>query len=153
MSLLRFSIVMPTYNHGRWIDIALRSIFDQGVSDPEVIVIDSVSTDETPQILAGYRDRITWRCEKDNGQADAINRGFTVVRGDIVAWLNSDDTYLPGAFARVEAAFAAACAMRMDMAPARSPIPDPRSFCPIRPPHSPPLAPAPARPSDRTSGR
>jgi glycosyltransferase involved in cell wall biosynthesis len=107
MSPPRFSIVMPTYNHGRWIDIALRSIFDQGIADVEVIVMDSVSTDDTPEILGRYGDRITWVREKDKGQADAINRGFARTHGEVVAWLNSDDTYLPGAFARVSEAFAA----------------------------------------------
>jgi glycosyltransferase involved in cell wall biosynthesis len=107
MSTPRFSIVMPTYNHARWIDIALRSIFDQGVAKVEVIVMDSVSTDDTPRILERYGDRITWVREKDKGQADAINRGFSRARGEIVAWLNSDDTYLPGALAHVDAAFAA----------------------------------------------
>ncbi|MEY4938647.1 MAG: hypothetical protein RIQ93_382 [Verrucomicrobiota bacterium] len=103
----RFSIVVPTYNHGRWIEIALRSIFDQGIPNPEVLVMDAVSTDETPQILERYRDRITWHRRPDKGQADAINQGLGLARGEIVAWLNSDDTYLPGAFAQVEAAFAA----------------------------------------------
>lgn len=107
MTRPRFSIVMPTYNHGRWIDVALRSIFDQGVSSLEVTVMDSVSTDGTPEILAGYGDRIRWVRRKDKGQADAINQGFALATGEIVAWLNSDDTYLPGAFARVEEAFAA----------------------------------------------
>lgn len=107
MNAPRFSIVMPTYNHGRWIETALRSIFDQGIAEVEVIVMDSVSTDDTPQILERYRDRITWVRKKDKGQADAINQGFALARGEIVAWLNSDDTYLPGAFAHVVAAFAA----------------------------------------------
>lgn len=109
MTAPRFSIVMPTYNHGRWIETALRSVFDQGVSaaDLELLVMDAVSTDETPQILDRYRDRIVWHRRKDKGQADAINQGLALVRGDIVAWLNSDDTYLPGAFAHVEAAFTA----------------------------------------------
>ncbi len=107
MNAPRLSIVMPTFNHARWIETALRSIFDQGIADVEVIVMDAVSTDDTPQILERYRDRIAWVREKDQGQADAINRGFARARGEIVAWLNSDDTYLPGAFARVLAAFAA----------------------------------------------
>jgi glycosyltransferase involved in cell wall biosynthesis len=107
MSSPRFSIVMPTYNHARWIETSLRSIFDQNVPNVEVIVMDSVSTDGTPEILERYRDRISWVREKDKGQADAINRGFKLSRGEIVAWLNSDDTYLPGALGRVEAAFAA----------------------------------------------
>jgi len=109
MSAPRFSIVMPTYNHGRWIETALRSIFDQGVggADLELLVMDAMSTDETPEILERFRDRIVWHRRKDKGQADAINQGLALARGEIVAWLNSDDTYLPGAFARVEAAFAA----------------------------------------------
>ena len=107
MSPPRFSIVMPTYNHGRWIDTSLRSIFDQGVSDLEVLVMDSLSTDDTPAILERYVGRITWQRRKDKGQADAINLGLAAAQGEIVAWLNSDDTYLPGAFARVQAAFTA----------------------------------------------
>jgi glycosyltransferase involved in cell wall biosynthesis len=103
----RFTIVMPTYNHGRWIETALRSIFDQGEPDLEVIVLDALSTDDTPQILERFRDRIDWRRRPDRGQADAINEGLALARGEIVAWLNSDDTYLPGALARVRAAFAA----------------------------------------------
>ncbi|MEO5961533.1 MAG: glycosyltransferase family 2 protein, partial [Opitutaceae bacterium] len=107
MTAPRFSIVMPTYNHGRWIETALRSIFDQGVPDIELLVMDALSTDDTPQILERYRDRLAWYRRKDKGQADAINQGLALARGEIVAWLNSDDTYLPGAFARVAAAFAA----------------------------------------------
>jgi len=97
---------MPTFNHGRWIETALRSIFDQRVPDVEVLVMDSLSSDDTPQILARYQDQIVWHRRKDRGQADAINQGLALAQGEIVAWLNSDDTYLPGAFARVQAAFA-----------------------------------------------
>lgn len=107
MNTPRFTIVMPTYNHARWIETALRSILDQGIDELELLVMDAVSTDETPAILERYRDRITWHRRKDNGQADAINQGLALARGEIVAWLNSDDTYLPGALSRVEAAFAA----------------------------------------------
>lgn len=107
MTSHRFSIVMPTFNHGRWIETALRSIFEQGVPETEVIVMDSVSTDNTPEILARFGDRIRWQRRKDKGQADAINQGFALASGEIVAWLNSDDTYLPQAFERVLAAFAA----------------------------------------------
>lgn len=107
MSFPAFSIVMPTFNHGRWIETALRSIFDQGVEQVEILVMDSVSTDDTPQILARFGDRIRWQRRKDHGQADAINQGFVLATGEIVAWLNSDDTYLPDALSRVQAAFAA----------------------------------------------
>lgn len=101
----RFSIVVPTFNHARWIDVALRSILDQGVDDVEILVMDAVSTDGTAEILAGYGDRIVWHRRPDRGQADAINQGMALARGEIVAWLNSDDTYLPGTLRRVEAAF------------------------------------------------
>jgi glycosyltransferase involved in cell wall biosynthesis len=107
MTRPRFSLVMPTYNHGRWIDTALRSIFDQAHPSVEVVVLDAVSTDQTPQILAGYGNRITWHRRKDKGQADAINQGLAGATGEIVAWLNSDDSYLPGALARVDEAMAA----------------------------------------------
>lgn len=98
---------MPTYNHGRWIDQALRSIFDQAPFTKEVLVMDSVSTDQTPEILASYGDKIIWTRRKDRGQADAINQGLSRARGDFVAWLNSDDMYLPHTLSRVHAAFAA----------------------------------------------
>jgi len=107
MTRPRFTLVMPTYNHGRWIDIALRSIFDQAQPSIEVLVMDAVSTDATPSILSGYGDRIIWHRRKDEGQADAINQGLALARGEIVAWLNSDDTYLPVALTRVNAAFEA----------------------------------------------
>jgi glycosyltransferase involved in cell wall biosynthesis len=77
------------------------------VPDVEVLVMDAISTDETAQLLDRHRDRITWHRRPDKGQADAINQGLSLARGEIVAWLNSDDTYLPGAFARVQDAFAA----------------------------------------------
>ena len=98
---------MPTYNHGRWIEEALRSILEQAPYTLEIRVMDSVSTDATPEILARYAGRIHWVREKDKGQADAINRGLAQCRGEIVAWLNSDDSYLPHALSRVEAAFSA----------------------------------------------
>lgn len=101
----RFSIVMPTFNHGRWIEQALNSIFEQAPYRMEVRVMDSLSTDNTPEVLARYSGRIKWIREKDGGQADAINRGLSMASGEIVAWLNSDDSYLPHALARVDAAF------------------------------------------------
>lgn len=103
----RFSIIMPTYNQGRWIETALRSVLDQAPYTLELLVMDAVSTDATPGILERYQSQITWHRRPDRGQADAINQGFGLARGDIVAWLNSDDLYLPHALARVEAAFTA----------------------------------------------
>lgn len=103
-----FTIVMPTRNHARWIDDAVRSVLDQNFPGRiELVVFDALSDDATPQILERYRDRLIWRRECDAGQVDAINRGLREARGQIVAWLNSDDLYLPGALVRVHAAFAA----------------------------------------------
>ncbi|MBE7538557.1 MAG: glycosyltransferase [Opitutaceae bacterium] len=107
MTAPRFSLVMPTFNHGRWIEQALRSMLDQAPFPLEIHVMDAVSTDDTAGILARYSDKIQWVRERDNGQADAINRGLARSRGEIVAWLNSDDSYLPHALARVDAAFSA----------------------------------------------
>ncbi|HVU24975.1 MAG TPA: glycosyltransferase [Opitutus sp.] len=107
-----FTIIMPTRNHARWIEAAVRSVLEQDFRGRvELVVFDALSDDATPQILERYRDRLTWRREADAGQVDAINRGLREARGEIVAWLNSDDLYLPGALARVHAAFAADSAL------------------------------------------
>jgi glycosyltransferase involved in cell wall biosynthesis len=103
-----FTIVMPTRNHARWIEQAVRSVLDQQCEGAiELVVCDALSTDGTAEILQRYEGRLTWRRAADRGQFDAINQGFAAARGEIVAWLNSDDLYLPGAFAAVQAAFAA----------------------------------------------
>ncbi|HRP03948.1 MAG TPA: glycosyltransferase family 2 protein [Opitutaceae bacterium] len=105
MTAPRFSIIMPTFNHGRWIEQALRSILDQAPHRIEIRVMDSLSTDNTAEVLERYTGCVHWNREKDAGQADAINRGLAMASGEIIAWLNSDDGYLPHAFARVDAAF------------------------------------------------
>lgn len=103
-----FSIIMPTRNHARWIEQAVCSVLDQKISGRvELLVFDALSDDDTPKILERYRDRISCRRAADRGQVDAINRGLNEAHGDIVAWLNSDDLYLPEAFRRVQEAFAA----------------------------------------------
>jgi len=68
--------------------------------------MDGGSTDETLDILKRYDGRFEWRSAKDNGQADAVNRGFEMARGEIFTFLNADDTYLPGAVSRAVEAFA-----------------------------------------------
>ena len=91
------SIVTPSYNHGLYIEATIQSVLQQDYPNLEYIVIDGGSQDDTVEILKRYADRLCWISEPDHGQADAINKGFRMARGEILAWLNSDDTYLPGA--------------------------------------------------------
>lgn len=101
-----FTIVMPTRNQARWIDEAVRSVLEQqDAGAVELVVYDALSDDGTAAILERHRGRLVWRREADRGQVDAINRGLREARGEIVAWLNSDDAYLPGALQQVRAAF------------------------------------------------
>ena len=103
----RFSIVMPSYSSGAFIERSIRSVLDQGWPDTELIVIDGGSRDETVAVLEHYADRLTyWESVADRGQSDALNKGFARATGQIYGWLNADDLYLPEAFARVAAAFA-----------------------------------------------
>jgi glycosyltransferase involved in cell wall biosynthesis len=91
------SIVTPSYNQGRFIEATIKSVLEQDYPNLEYIVVDGGSTDNTLDILHKYSEKLKWVSEKDNGQSDAINKGFKMARGEIVAWLNSDDTYEPGA--------------------------------------------------------
>ena len=97
------SIVTPSFNQGRFIRETIESVLGQSYPRIEYIVMDGGSTDETVKILREYDDRLTWVSERDRGQADAINKGWRRARGSVLAYLNSDDTYLPGAVARAVA--------------------------------------------------
>jgi glycosyltransferase involved in cell wall biosynthesis len=91
------TIITPSYNQGRFIEETINSVLSQDYSNIEYIVVDGGSSDNTIDILRKYDGKLTWISEKDNGQSDAINKGFKMATGEIVAWLNSDDTYEPGA--------------------------------------------------------
>lgn len=96
--LPKISVVTPSYNQGTLIEETIQSVINQRYPNVEYIVIDGGSTDETVSILEKYKDIFAyWVSEKDAGQTDAINKGLARVTGDIVAILNSDDVYLPGA--------------------------------------------------------
>jgi glycosyltransferase involved in cell wall biosynthesis len=91
------SIITPSFNQGRFIRRTIESVLSQDYPKLEYLVMDGGSTDETLDILRSYGNRLTWRSGPDGGQADAVNAGTRLARGEILGWLNSDDTYLPGA--------------------------------------------------------
>lgn len=98
--LPRITVITPSYNQGRYIRQTIESVLDQDYPDVEHIVMDGGSTDETVDILRTY-PHLTWRSEKDRGQADALNKGLALSTGEIVGWVNSDDYYHPKIFASV----------------------------------------------------
>lgn len=91
------SIVTPSYNQGKFIEETILSVKKQTYQQIEHIVIDGGSTDGTVDILKKYSDSIIWISEPDKGQSDAINKGWRMSKGEILAYLNSDDTYTPSA--------------------------------------------------------
>ena len=96
------SIVIPSFNQGNYIEQTITSILGQYYANLELIVIDGGSTDCTLDVIKKYAHLITYYVsEPDKGQADAINKGFRVAKGDILGWLNSDDMYLPCTLAKV----------------------------------------------------
>jgi glycosyltransferase involved in cell wall biosynthesis len=97
---LKFSIITPSFNQGRFIEDTIKSVMNQKYNNFEHIIIDGGSTDNTIEILKKY-DHLIWTSEKDRGQAQAINKGFTKASGNIVAWINSDDFYEKNIFAEV----------------------------------------------------
>ena len=120
---MKFSIVTPNYNYGRFLKKALESVLAQadapGAPEVEHIVIDGGSTDDSVAILKDWatfaaaqpaakagRYSFQFVSEPDQGQTDAINKGLRRATGDIVAWLNADEWYLPGKLALAAAAFA-----------------------------------------------
>jgi glycosyltransferase involved in cell wall biosynthesis len=119
--LAKFSIVTPSYNQADYIGETIESVLSQeGDFEIEYFVMDGGSTDDSVEIIKNYADRVTigdwpvrcrglsmeWISQKDNGQSDAINQGLRRATGNILSYLNSDDLYAPGAFARVAQAFA-----------------------------------------------
>ncbi len=105
MSKPHISIVTPSFNQAQYIEQTILSVLEQNYVPLEYIVIDGGSTDGTLEILKRYEDRLRWISEPDDGQADAINKGFRLASGDIFGWLNADDLYTPNALHAVAKSF------------------------------------------------
>lgn len=104
----RLSIVIPSFNQAEYLEEALRSVILQGYPNLQLLVIDGGSTDGSVDVVRKYASFIArWRSRRDAGQAAAINEGFAAADGELLAYLNSDDLYQPGALAAVAEAFVA----------------------------------------------
>lgn len=93
---LKISVVTVCYNMAQYIEATIKSVLSQGYPNLEYIIIDGGSTDGTQQIIEKYQDQLAYYVsEPDNGMYDAINKGFLKATGDIIAWINADDIYMP----------------------------------------------------------
>ena len=92
-----FSVITPSWNQGKFLKGCIESVVAQGDPHFEHLILDNVSTDETGSIVKGF-PHIQFLSERDRGQSHAVNKGFLRARGEIICWLNSDDSYPPGVF-------------------------------------------------------
>ena len=96
MNYPKITIVTPSYNQGDFLEATILSVLGQGYPNLEYIIMDGGSTDNSIDVIMKYQDKLSYWCsEKDNGSSQAINKGFSMATGEILAWINSDDIFMP----------------------------------------------------------
>lgn len=102
----KISIVTPSFNQAEFLEDAIQSVVNQGYPNLEYVIIDGGSSDSSVEIIKKYEKDVTfWVSEKDEGHGHALNKGFAQTSGEIMAWINSDDKYLPWTFEVVNTIF------------------------------------------------
>lgn len=95
------TVITPTYNRGAFLKETILSVLNQNYPNIEYIVLDGQSTDNTSQVVEEFKGRIIWNSHKNRGEQWAVNKGFSMAKGEIIGVINSDDPLLPGAIKEI----------------------------------------------------